>query len=118
MEVGDRIKQLRIGLGMTQDELAKKAGTSKQNISRYEKNQLKDIPMSRIVAIAEALETTPATLLGYRGEDKKARQYIHDMIDKMPDEYVGIIELLATMTPQQVEALSVLVQLTKSNRDP
>lgn len=36
MTFGDRLKELRISAGLTQDELAAKLNTSKQSISRYE----------------------------------------------------------------------------------
>lgn len=115
MDIGDRIKKLRIDRGMTQEELAKKVNTNRQNICRYEKNVLKDIPMSRIVAIAEALDTTPAFLLGYTEEETTARQRIHRAIDELPDEQLGIISLLLEMTPQQIEALAVLASLSRNN---
>lgn len=115
MDIGDRIKQLRIAKGMTQDDLAKKIKTNRQNICRYENNVLKDIPMSRIVAIAEALDTTPAFLLGYMEEESAARQRVHRAIDQLPDEQLGIISLLLEMSPQQIEALAVLASLSRNN---
>ncbi|TQI66226.1 helix-turn-helix transcriptional regulator [Clostridium sp. KNHs216] len=36
---GDRLKQIRLDRNMSQEELAQLLGTSKQVISRYEKNQ-------------------------------------------------------------------------------
>lgn len=119
MDIGDRIKQIRIDRGMTQEELAKKAHTSRQNICRYEKNVLKDVPMSRIVAIAEALDTTPAVLLGYSEDEKNARQRIHKAIDELPDDLVRLIELLVDsypyLSPQQIEAYSVLLSVSRNN---
>ena len=39
MLFGEKLKKIRLDNGWTQDELAKKLGTSKQVISRYENNQ-------------------------------------------------------------------------------
>ncbi len=62
MEIGERIKQLRLLRGMTLEELATRLGTTKQTVSRYEKGII-SIYLDRIPAIAEALGTTPSELL-------------------------------------------------------
>lgn len=60
----DRIKQRRIELGLTVEELANKMGyKDKSSISKIE-NGKADIPTSKVVAFARALETTTAYLLG------------------------------------------------------
>ena len=61
-----RIKQLREQLGISQEELAEKVGyKEKSAISHIEKGR-KDIPQSKIVAFADALDTTPSYLMdGY-----------------------------------------------------
>ncbi len=63
-EFGKRIRVLRLAQKMTQDELAQKVGyTSRSSINKIEAG-LVDIPQSKIEAIATALETTPAYILG------------------------------------------------------
>ena len=60
----ERIKQRRIELGLTVEELANKMGyKDKSSISKIE-NGKADIPTSKVVAFARALETTTAYLLG------------------------------------------------------
>ncbi len=63
VELGNYIKQLRIKLGMSQDELAKKCGyTSRSTINKIELG-INDIPQSKIYAIAKALGVTASELL-------------------------------------------------------
>lgn len=60
----ERIKQRRIELGLTVEELANKMGyKDKSSISKIE-NGKADIPTSKVLAFAKALETTTAYLLG------------------------------------------------------
>lgn len=60
----ERIKQRRNELGLTVEELANKMGyKDKSSISKIE-NGKADIPTSKVVAFAKALETTTAYLLG------------------------------------------------------
>ena len=62
----DRIKSRRTELGLTVEELAHKMGyKDKSSISKIE-NGKADIPQSKIAAFADALETTPAYLMGWR----------------------------------------------------
>lgn len=69
MNIGSRIKLLRTDSGMTQEELATAAHTTKQNIYKYEKGIITNIPSDKIVQIAEALDTTPAYLMGWSDDD-------------------------------------------------
>jgi transcriptional regulator with XRE-family HTH domain len=63
--IGDRIRERRIELNMTQEELAKKLGyKSRASINKIELGQT-DITQSRIVEFARALDTTPAYLMGW-----------------------------------------------------
>ena len=61
----DRIKSRRTELGLTVEELAHKMGyKDKSSISKIERGKA-DIPQSKIAAFAQALETTPAYLMGW-----------------------------------------------------
>ena len=60
----EKLKQRRIELGLTVEELANKMGyKDKSSISKIE-NGKADIPTSKVIAFARALETTTAYLLG------------------------------------------------------
>lgn len=62
--VGKNIKNKRIELGLTQQELAKKLGyKSKSTINKIEKG-INDISQSKLSDIAKALDTTPIKLMG------------------------------------------------------
>lgn len=72
MTIGQRIKQRREELCMSQDELAKKIGyKSRSSINKIELD-LYNLKQSKIKAIADALETTPSYIMGWDEEDEKA----------------------------------------------
>ena len=61
--VYDRIRQLRIANGLTQDELALAVGyTDRSSVAKIELGKV-DLPLSKVAAIAQALHTTPQELL-------------------------------------------------------
>lgn len=65
MTVGDRIKQRRKEIGMSQTELAEKVGSTKQNIYKYENGIITNIPSDKIEMIAAVLSTSPGVLMGW-----------------------------------------------------
>ena len=65
MDIGERIRQRRIELNMSQEELAKKVGyKSRSSINKIEGDG-RGLPQSKIVVLAKALETTPSYLMGW-----------------------------------------------------
>ena len=64
-EMGQRIKQRRLELDLTQEELAKAAGyTSRSSINKIELGKV-DLTQSKLTAIAKALSVSPIELMGY-----------------------------------------------------
>lgn len=65
MTIGDRIRQRRKALGMTQTELANKCGyTDRSSINKVEMAD-RGLPVTRIEKIAKALDMKPAELCGW-----------------------------------------------------
>ncbi len=64
METYENIKALRIKCGMSQEELAKKAGyTDRSSIAKIEAGKV-DLSESKIALLAKALNVSPAFLMG------------------------------------------------------
>ena len=82
MNIGHNLKKRRLTLGYTLEEVAKKVGTSKQTIHRYETGIIANIPSDKIEALAKALQTTPAYLMGW--EDNLPTPNITDDFTTFP----------------------------------
>lgn len=66
MTIGQRIKQRREELNITQDELAKRLGyKSRSSINKIELD-IYNLKQSKIKAIADALQTTPGFIMGWQ----------------------------------------------------
>ena len=69
MDIGERIKNRRESLGMSQSDLARAVGyTSRSTINKIEKDG-RGISQDKIVALARALKTTPSYLMGWEEEE-------------------------------------------------
>lgn len=70
--LGEKIKFLRKSKKMSLEQLAEQIGTSRQTVHRYENGIITNIPHDKIEALARALGTTPARLMGWESEEKNS----------------------------------------------
>lgn len=112
LNTGDRIKQRRLELGFTADELAAKIGKSRATIYRYENGDIENMPTPILEPLAIALETTPADLMGWKKTenhsfDKNITQETCNNSNKNIYELHG----------EKEELVTVYEQLTSTNQD-
>ena len=99
MTVGERIKERRIELGLTQSDLAKRMGySSRAAICTVEKNK-EDLTTARIRKYAEALQTTPAYLMGWDAAPSNDSEITHamdlyELYTQAPPEIQAAVETL------------------------
>lgn len=65
MAVGERIKNRRIELGLSVDDVAAALGKNRATVYRYESNDIENLPLSVLEPLASVLRTTPAYLMGW-----------------------------------------------------
>lgn len=65
MTLGDKIRNARESAGLTQEELGKMCGTTKQTIYKYEIGKITNIPIDRLEKIAGIVGVSTASLLGW-----------------------------------------------------
>lgn len=112
MNTGDRIKQRRLELGLTADDLAQKIGKSRATIYRYENGDIENMPTPILEPLAKALDTTPADLMGWTSSVKLISNEIKRVSDQT-NLYMQLFESYGykiTVKPDTVD-----VQ-TKSNK--
>ena len=69
--IGQNIKNRRIELGLTVDQLARCLQKSRATIYRYESTDANNMPIGLLEPIAKALSITPAELMGWNGGSVK-----------------------------------------------
>lgn len=91
MTVGERIKQMRIEIGLTQEELAKLVGyKSRSSINKIEIGE-RDITQSTIVAFAKALNTSPSVLMGWEEDENQTNKKIESNCEFLPEGNIYMI---------------------------
>lgn len=65
VSIGGRIKQRRLELNLSLDEVAAKLNKNRATVYRYESDDIKDLPTTVLEPLAKVLNTTPAYLMGW-----------------------------------------------------
>lgn len=93
--IGDRIKQARLKLGYSAEQVAEFLGTSPATIYRYENGDISKLPSKFIKPLADFLCVTPGWLMGWSDNGPSAEpdvpitheaRIISGGIDKMPPD--------------------------------
>lgn len=74
MTVGERIKEARMRLGLSQVDFAEKINVSKQTLYKYENNIITNIPSDKIEAAATLSGVSPAYLMGWKDNSMESNQ--------------------------------------------
>ena len=96
LQLYKNIKSRRTELHLTQSELADKMGyADKSMIAKIEKG-LVDLPQSKILAFAEALETTPSYLMGWESlsDEEIGDTFQENMQKPLPKKHGVLIKVL------------------------
>lgn len=105
MTMGEKIKDRRKALGMTQQELAEKMGfKTRSHISLIEQGE-RNIPVNKIKKLAKILDISPEYLVGWRNtlessSDSKVmvNNKSHDILDTTRDPLKLIINATDLIT--------------------
>ncbi len=63
--IGERIKNRRIELGLSVEELASLLGKNRATIYRYEGDEIENLPITILEPLARVLQTSPTYLMGW-----------------------------------------------------
>jgi len=84
MNIGNRIKNRRLELGLSVEDVAARLNKNRATIYRYESNEIENLPTTVLEPLAEILQTTPAFLMGWEDDPfdyDNYEGYIHPMFD-------------------------------------
>lgn len=111
MNTGDRIKQRRIALGLSADELATRIGKSRATIYRYENGDIENMPTPILEPLAKALETTPAQLMGWKSSTESTENVFY------PNMTQNVIkQMRATFSEQVIAHFETYNELNHQNK--
>lgn len=108
--IGEKIKQVRIDKGMTQDELAIISGISKTAICRYELGQ-REPRIAQMEAIADALEIPIEELLDLSSDSRKKFSYMSKVAERAREKILAAE--LEAVPPEVLEGYKQIHELSQ-----
>ena len=111
-DMSNKIKELRKSKNMTLEEVGKKVGVGKSTVRKWETGMIANMKRDKILALANALDTTPAYLMGWIDEEEQKKNDIQaDIILKMrsDDTFMSVVENLYKLDKDKLETINQML---------
>lgn len=112
MEFNVLIKDLRIKVDKSINEVAREIGVSPATVLRWESGEIKNMRRNKLVALARSLNVDPVVLMGAIPYDPNAaptRESVTAMLEKMLHD-TGYLRDGETLTPELLNSIGIAVQ--------
>lgn len=87
MNIGDKIKIERLRHHLSQEDVAKAIGATKQAVYKYENGIVTNIPLDKVAVMARLFDTTPAYLMGWEEENSPTALELTEGEQKLLEVY-------------------------------
>jgi repressor LexA len=102
--IAERIKQRRLALGLSYQDLANASGLSKSTLQRYETGAIGNIPLDRIDCLSKGLRVSPEWLLGWDEQQRTAEAgHTNQMYPYKPTHRIPILGRISAGLPLYAE---------------
>lgn len=123
MTVGERIKQLREKLGLSQVDFADKINVSKQTLYKYENNIITNIPSDKIEAAAKVGNISPAYLMGWEDDSTSENYYMDNDARDLAEflfenpEYKVLFDASRKVKKEDIEFVKQMIDRMRGGTD-
>lgn len=108
MNLGEKIKKLRLYKNFTLEELGSLIGTSKQTLHKYEQGIINNIPKEKIELLAKYLECSPSYLYDWEEEsyylDDNTREIAQNIFEN--DELRLLFDASKNASPEDLKLVT------------
>ena len=100
-DMARKIRELRRGRNLTLEQVAKVVGVGKSTVRKWETGMIANMKRDKIAALAKALGTTPAYLMGWKEEQKnlptnekdltEGERALLDLFSRVPEDQQKLV---------------------------
>lgn len=115
MTPGDRIKNRRIELDLTLEELGKRVGVGKSTVRKWETGYIANMRRDKIAKLAEALDVSPLYIMGIESpeENEPAEE------GKLTEKQSELLDLISSLSDSEISVLLAAARsLIELHRSP
>ena len=106
-DMGKKIHLQRSALNMTLAELGSKVGVGASTVRKWETGYIKNIQSDKIQKLADALEVSPAYLMGWDSPERNQPKY----------KSLGRLEEMGPLSQEEDEEIAKYIAYVKSQRE-
>ena len=117
MTVGERIKQRRLELGLTQEELAKRMGYNGRTSVCVAEQRGDNVTTTRVAKFAKALGVSQMWLMFGDEADEEAGLYDPDAETELIERAKKYYALYSKASPEVQNAVELLLKSSQQNQD-
>lgn len=115
MTISDRIRNRRLELGLSVDDLANRLGKNRATVYRYESGDIKNYSNDVMIPLAKALQTNPAYLFGFDDPDPLDESAAYQ--PKNSDVRL-VVRDLNRLTPSQLQQAKAVLHAMFASTNP
>lgn len=93
MGLKENIKNRRLELNLTLEDVSKRLSISKPTLQRYESGVISNIPSDKIEKLAAILETTPSCLMGWEENKIEIKPQLSEDLKHLLEKYNSLDDL-------------------------
>lgn len=119
MSIGERIKQARLALGYSAEQVAAYLGVSPATMYRYENGDIAKLPSKHIKPLAEYLCVSPSYLMAWENDDSHVMdlQLFNDSSSQDPQIRI-VSGMMENMSEEQKQQIVAIVRAVVSTSQP
>lgn len=117
MNMGDMIKNRRLELGLTLEDVGKAVGVGKSTVRKWESGQIKDMKRDKISALANVLKLSPVSFIFSDADSSHSADKNTNNSEKttLTKSQVKLLDLLPNLTEDDIDDLLLLAK-SKADR--
>lgn len=113
-QIGNRIHDRRVQLGLSVDEVAIKLGKNRATVYRYENSDIESVPINVVYELSKILDVDPSYLAGW--PEKTKNEPAPSNRDELINEVCSVVSCLSA--EKQAELLRYARYLADTPQNP
>ena len=111
-----KIKELRQAKGLTLEQVANVVGVGKSTVRKWETGMIANMKRDKIAALAKALGTTPAYLMGWTEDNKKEEKNPPEE-PKLSEGEKIMLDLFRRVPNEQQQLVLQMIRVALGNQE-
>lgn len=114
-----KIYALRKEQNKTLEDIAKIVGVGKSTVRKWETGAIANMRRDKIAKLADALNTTPAYLMGWEEKVYTKNDAITDIILRLRSDgnFLAVVQNINSLTPEQLSAAETFLSAFSKTED-